>query len=79
MSVYHLDRSPLNHAVQSPWAIKKLNRQHKSIQFQNRLEKEAEILKDLKHPNIVGYRGISKTADGRKVNVCILMVLMIVL
>lgn len=67
MSVYHLDRSPLNNTAQSPWALKKANKQQATLHFQDRIEKEAEILKELKHPNIVGFRGISKTADGRKV------------
>uniref|UniRef100_A0A1B6K9T6 Protein kinase domain-containing protein n=1 Tax=Graphocephala atropunctata TaxID=36148 RepID=A0A1B6K9T6_9HEMI len=68
VSVYHLDRSPCNHTVRSPWALKQVNRQHKtSTHFQERLESEAKILQKLKHPNIVGFRGFSRTEDGRQV------------
>ncbi|KAG8300487.1 hypothetical protein J6590_074770 [Homalodisca vitripennis] len=67
VSVYHLDRSPHNHTVRSPWALKKVNRQHEASQFQDRLASEAKILQELKHPNIVGFRGFSKTDDGRQV------------
>lgn len=66
--MYYFDRSPCNHALRSPWALKTVNRQHaKTTQFQDRLEVEAKILQELKHPNIVGFRGFSKTQDGRKV------------
>uniref|UniRef100_A0A1B6HCD9 Protein kinase domain-containing protein n=1 Tax=Homalodisca liturata TaxID=320908 RepID=A0A1B6HCD9_9HEMI len=67
VSVYHLDRSPHNHTIRSPWALKKVNRQHEASQFQDRLVSEAKILQELKHPNIVGFRGFSKTDDGRQV------------
>jgi len=68
VSVYHMDRSPYNHALRSPWALKTVNRQHSGrSDFQERIETEAKILKQLKHPNIVGFRGYSMTEDGRKV------------
>lgn len=69
VSVYHLDRSPCNHTNRSPWALKTINRQLIGTQLQKRLESEAKILQELKHPNIVGFRGFSKTEDGRKVKV----------
>ncbi|XP_054257261.1 lymphokine-activated killer T-cell-originated protein kinase homolog, partial [Macrosteles quadrilineatus] len=67
VSVYHLDRSPCNHTLRSPWALKTVNRQHTASHFQERLEAEAKILQELNHPNIVGFRGFTKTQDGRKV------------
>ncbi|XP_073529020.1 lymphokine-activated killer T-cell-originated protein kinase [Phyllobates terribilis] len=66
VSVYLMKRSPkgLSH---SPWAVKKVNKQcdmsSKSL-YETRLNNEARILKNLKHPNIVGYRGLTKAIDG---------------
>ncbi|XP_073418065.1 lymphokine-activated killer T-cell-originated protein kinase [Dendrobates tinctorius] len=66
VSVYLMKRSPkgLSH---SPWAVKKVNKQcdksSKSI-YEKRLNNEARILKNLQHPNIVGYRGLTKAKDG---------------
>lgn len=51
------ERSPRNGAARSPWAIKKLNKSHAKGDIANRLEKEAKILKNLKHPNIIGTVG----------------------
>ncbi|KAM4041863.1 lymphokine-activated killer T-cell-originated protein kinase-like isoform 2-T2 [Anomaloglossus baeobatrachus] len=59
VSVYLLKRSP--------WAVKKVNKQFKEFTesfYEMRLEKEAKILQNLQHPNIVGYRGLTKTKDG---------------
>lgn len=52
--------------TQSPWAIKKLlvNRK-KDNKLKKRLESEANILKKLNHPNIIGFRAYIKTPDGR--------------
>ncbi|KAM3929988.1 lymphokine-activated killer T-cell-originated protein kinase [Leptodactylus fuscus] len=66
VSVYLMKRSPkgLSH---SPWAVKKVNKQcdksSKSL-YEQRLNDEAKILKNLQHPNIVGYRGLTKATDG---------------
>jgi len=65
MGVFTLERSPKvsGGTPRSPWAIKKL----KSLRtgtptskrlFSERLEYEADILKVLNHPNIIGYRGL---------------------
>jgi len=32
-----------------------------------RMEKEAEILRKLKHPNIIGFRGFKRTSDGSRI------------
>uniref|UniRef100_A0A8U7MMV3 Uncharacterized protein n=1 Tax=Corvus moneduloides TaxID=1196302 RepID=A0A8U7MMV3_CORMO len=66
VSVYLMKRSPrgLSH---SPWAVKKINsgcsRSQRSL-FQRRLQEEAQILRNLRHPNIVGYRALTKAPDG---------------
>jgi PDZ-binding kinase len=53
-----MERSPLSSGqIRSPWAIKKISkiRESKDI-YAKRLELEAEILRRLDHPNIIGYR-----------------------
>ncbi len=35
--------------------------------IESRLEKEAQILKTLDHPNIIGYRGFKRDAEGNKI------------
>ncbi|CAI9613840.1 unnamed protein product [Staurois parvus] len=66
VSVYLMKRSPkgLSH---SPWAVKKISKQcdksSKNV-YEERLNVEAKILKDLLHPNIVGYRAFTKSKDG---------------
>ncbi|KAM4040187.1 lymphokine-activated killer T-cell-originated protein kinase [Anomaloglossus baeobatrachus] len=66
VSVYLMKRSPKGLSC-SPWAVKKVNKQcdksSKSL-YETRLNNEARILKNLQHPNIVGYRGLTKTKDG---------------
>ena len=32
-----------------------------------RMDKEAEILRKLKHPNIIGFRGFKRTPDGSRI------------
>ncbi|XP_032910379.1 lymphokine-activated killer T-cell-originated protein kinase [Catharus ustulatus] len=66
VSVYLMKRSPrgLSH---SPWAVKKINsgcNQRQRSLFQRRLREEAEKLRNLQHPNIVGYRALTKAPDG---------------
>lgn len=61
------ERSPRSGGPRSPWAIKKVNKQYSNIQVANRLEKEAEILKSMDHPNIIGYRGFKRSQDGTKI------------
>ncbi|NXD60077.1 TOPK kinase, partial [Corvus moneduloides] len=56
VSVYLMKRSPRG-LSRSPWAVKKINsgcsRSQRSL-FQRRLQEEAQILRNLRHPNIVG-------------------------
>ncbi|XP_034248765.1 lymphokine-activated killer T-cell-originated protein kinase [Thrips palmi] len=65
VSVFRWDRSPRPDAVRSPWALKKLNKRDMPQVFEQRLQKEAELLKGLKHPNIVGFRACVPGKDGR--------------
>ncbi|XP_012580284.1 PREDICTED: lymphokine-activated killer T-cell-originated protein kinase isoform X1 [Condylura cristata] len=66
VNVYLMKRSPrgLSH---SPWAVKKINPRcddHYQSVYQKRLIDEAKILKNLHHPNIVGYRAFTEASDG---------------
>ncbi|NXF74416.1 TOPK kinase, partial [Sclerurus mexicanus] len=67
VSVYLMKRSPRG-VSRSPWAVKKVNakcnRSQQSL-YQQRLREEAQILRDLQHPNIVGYRALTEAPDGR--------------
>ncbi|XP_049675038.1 lymphokine-activated killer T-cell-originated protein kinase [Accipiter gentilis] len=66
VNVYLMKRSPRG-LSRSPWAVKKINskcnRSQQSI-YQQRLNEEAKILKNLQHPNIVGYRAFTEANDG---------------
>ena len=67
VSVYLMNRTPRSGGYKSPWAVKKVakrfaNKKHQD--FSQRLLTEAEILRTLTHPNIVGYRALTKAVDG---------------
>ncbi|XP_061603108.1 lymphokine-activated killer T-cell-originated protein kinase homolog [Cololabis saira] len=67
VSVYLMSRMEKLNA--SPWAVKKINTKCASKQmavFQKRLNEEAEILKGISHPNIVGFRAFATANDGSK-------------
>jgi len=65
VNVMLYERSPRNNVIRSPWAIKKLNKRISiKSEYAKRLEEEAEILKKLQHPNIIGYRGFKRSDDG---------------
>ena len=64
VSVYRFKRETNdNNNLRSPWAVKKVNKKARSG-ISERLALEASILKQLKHPNIVGFRAISGSVDG---------------
>lgn len=71
VNVYYLERSPRpSGQLRSPWAIKRVskriranNTEHGKL-FNERILKEADILRKLKHPNIVGFRGLKQEDDG---------------
>ncbi|KAF5279215.1 hypothetical protein FQR65_LT03463 [Abscondita terminalis] len=61
VAVYKLDRSPHENKIRSPWAIKKLlKRNISNATYGERLNEEAEILRKLDHPHIVGFRAFIK-------------------
>ncbi|NWR05001.1 TOPK kinase, partial [Paradoxornis webbianus] len=66
VSVYLMKRSPRG-LSRSPWAVKKINSgcsQSQRSLYQQRLREEAKTLRNLRHPNIVGYRALTKAPDG---------------
>lgn len=63
VSVYRFKRETKESDVRSPWAVKKVNKKARSG-ISERLAFEASILKQLYHPNIVGFRAISGSVDG---------------
>ncbi|NWX07550.1 TOPK kinase, partial [Caloenas nicobarica] len=66
VNVYLMKRSPRG-LSRSPWAVKKINPKCNTKQqsiYQQRLNDEAKILKNLQHPNIVGYRAFTEANDG---------------
>lgn len=68
VSVYEFIRSPKNNSIRSPWALKKvMNRKFQEDGYGKMIQHEANILKSLCHPNIVGFRGYTTTEDGREV------------
>ena len=67
VSVYLMERTPKKGSYRSPWAVKKVakrfaNKEHQD--FSRRLLEEAEILRKLEHPNIIGFRTLTKAVDG---------------
>ncbi|GCC16830.1 lymphokine-activated killer T-cell-originated protein kinase homolog [Chiloscyllium punctatum] len=66
VNVYLMKRSPTGKSS-SPWAVKKINAKCNTEQqniYLKRLQQEAKLLKDIEHPNIVGYRAFTKANDG---------------
>lgn len=51
----------------SPWAIKKClkDKVAKDKTYSKRLAEEADVLRSLSHPNVVGFRAYTKADDGR--------------
>ncbi|XP_026464300.1 lymphokine-activated killer T-cell-originated protein kinase-like [Ctenocephalides felis] len=71
VQVYRFNRSPQAGKINSPWALKYLTKrklkQSDCLSIEHRLNEEANILKKLDHPNIVGFRAYTSLPDGRKV------------
>lgn len=60
VNVMQLVRSPRAGQVRSPWALKMLNRRVKPNKvYTHRLKAEADLLRRMSHPNIVGFRAFS--------------------
>lgn len=65
MAVYGLKRSPHRNSACSPWAIKKVIKTTRTnSEMKVRLLQEADILRQLNHPNIVGFRAVLKNVKG---------------
>ncbi|BFG02861.1 lymphokine-activated killer T-cell-originated protein kinase [Drosophila madeirensis] len=67
VQVYLLDRSPRLGQPRSPWAIKSITKRSLAQKDQNiseRIIHEADILRKLKHPNIVGFRAEIPSEEG---------------
>ncbi|XP_028044598.1 lymphokine-activated killer T-cell-originated protein kinase isoform X2 [Monomorium pharaonis] len=60
-----LERSPKVGSVRSPWAVKKWMKGRSSEKNDGRLRLEADVLRQLNHPNIVGFRAFTKGVDGK--------------
>lgn len=73
IEVCRVNRTPSKDVVKSPWAVKRLSRfaidgdMEQSEIYSERLEKEASLLRQLNHPNIVGFRAYKKGPDGRNI------------
>lgn len=66
VSVYLMERKTKHGGYNSPWAVKKVakrfaDKEHQD--FSKRLLHEADILRQLSHPNIIGFRSITKAVD----------------
>lgn len=59
-----MNRSPQINEFLSPWAIKKITKRKINTEIKKRLKEEADILRTLKHPNIVGFRAFISCQDG---------------
>lgn len=64
MKVFTLERSPKVGCIRSPWAVKKRNKIVKDPKYNERIRDEASILRKLNHPNIIGFRGLTKASSG---------------
>ncbi|KAL2727293.1 lymphokine-activated killer T-cell-originated protein kinase [Vespula squamosa] len=63
--ILSLERSPKVGFARSPWAIKKRNTKlTKDLEYDKRLQSEADLLKKLNHPNIVGFRAFTLSSKG---------------
>ncbi|XP_063378660.1 lymphokine-activated killer T-cell-originated protein kinase homolog [Cydia fagiglandana] len=60
VNVMQLIRSPKAGQIRSPWALKMINKRVKPCKvYSERLQVEADLLKRMSHPNIVGFRAFS--------------------
>ncbi|KAJ8680034.1 hypothetical protein QAD02_015821 [Eretmocerus hayati] len=65
VNVFTLERSPKVGFTRSPWAIKKRNKNViNDPKYNSRIKLEAEILRKLSHPNIVGFRAFTVSPNG---------------
>lgn len=70
IEVLMIKRSPRNNTVRSPWAIKRISKRcmnKNTPVYSQRLIDEANILRTLNHPNIVQFKALQKSKDGRDI------------
>lgn len=60
-----LERSPKVGLARSPWAVKKWLKGKNNEVNTGRLRLEADVLRQLNHPNIVGFRAFTTGIDGK--------------
>lgn len=65
IAVYLLNKTAKKNNKSSPWAIKKCLKDKTDKTYSLRLAAEADILRNLSHPNIVGFRAFQKADDER--------------
>ncbi|XP_018340193.1 PREDICTED: lymphokine-activated killer T-cell-originated protein kinase [Trachymyrmex septentrionalis] len=66
IGVYMFERSSkVGSEPCSPWAVKKWLRGKSSESNDKKLQLEADVLRQLNHPNIIGFRAFTKGADGK--------------
>ncbi|XP_029174190.1 lymphokine-activated killer T-cell-originated protein kinase [Nylanderia fulva] len=65
VAVYMMQRSPKVGSIRSPWAVKKWIKGRNNEINNKRLQLEADVLRQLNHPNIVGFRAFTKGLDGK--------------
>jgi PDZ-binding kinase len=70
VEILKITRSPRNNTVRSPWAIKRISKRcvarnsEMNNVYSKRLVQEADLLKNLKHPNIIGFRALQQLNSG---------------
>lgn len=55
--------------MKSPWAVKNVRKameNEQKVLFQSMIDKEAAILANIQHENIIGFRGFMTAIDGRR-------------
>lgn len=69
--MYRVQRSPNKNVIKSPWAVKRITKRAiangNTAVYNDRLVKEAKILRSLSHANVIGFRGMTKDVAGRDV------------
>ncbi|KAL0272669.1 UNVERIFIED_CONTAM: hypothetical protein PYX00_005546 [Menopon gallinae] len=69
VNVWKLKESKSNSCQNSPWAIKNVRRNMSKAlknKYENLISKEANMLRSLCHENIIGFRDVITSEDGRK-------------
>ncbi|KYM75760.1 PREDICTED: lymphokine-activated killer T-cell-originated protein kinase [Atta cephalotes] len=65
VAVYMFERSSKVGSELSPWAVKKWLKEKSNERNNKNLRLEADVLRQLNHPNIIGFRAFTKGEDGK--------------